>query len=64
MLSRAFLRFWSDTRGATAIEYGLIAALISVMLIAGAMVVGNTVGNLFGFGGAANIIGEKSATIR
>lgn len=64
MLNKAFSRFCSDARGATAIEYGLIAALISVMLITGAMMIGDTLGNLFGFGGAANIIGEKAATIR
>ena len=28
-----FTRFWKDDRGATAIEYGLIAALIAVVII-------------------------------
>jgi pilus assembly protein Flp/PilA len=31
-------RFWADETGATAIEYGLIAALIAVAIIAGATV--------------------------
>ena len=32
-LKTAFARFWADERGATAIEYGLIVALIAVVLI-------------------------------
>ncbi|AYV46168.1 Flp family type IVb pilin [Caulobacter flavus] len=31
---RLFGRFLKDDRGATAVEYGLIAALISVMVVA------------------------------
>lgn len=38
-------RFWRDRLGATAIEYGLISALIAVALIAGAQVVGNSINN-------------------
>lgn len=34
-------RFIKDESGATAIEYGLIAALISVALIAGARAIGS-----------------------
>jgi len=41
-------RFIKDESGATAIEYGLIAALISVALIAGASALGNGVNNKFG----------------
>jgi len=41
------LRFLKDESGATAIEYGLIAALISVALIAGASSLGNTLNNTF-----------------
>ena len=40
-------RFIEDESGATAIEYGLIAALISVALIAGASALGNGVNNKF-----------------
>ena len=40
-------RFLKDESGATAIEYGLIAALISVALIAGAGALGNQLGTTF-----------------
>ncbi|MBC7281735.1 Flp family type IVb pilin [Hoeflea sp.] len=40
-------RFVNDESGATAIEYGLIAALISVALITGATTLGNTLSNQF-----------------
>ena len=33
-LKHTFLKFWSDESGATAIEYGLIAAGISLAIIA------------------------------
>lgn len=47
-----FSRFVSDESGATAIEYGLIAALISVGIIAAASTVGTGLGDLFnGIGG-------------
>jgi pilus assembly protein Flp/PilA len=37
----------SDRRGATAIEYGLIAALIAVAIIAGVTATGTQLGTLF-----------------
>ena len=40
-------RFIKDESGATAIEYGLIAALISVALIAGASALGDGINNKF-----------------
>ncbi len=40
-------RFVKDESGATAIEYGLIAALISVAIIGGATALGTNVGNTF-----------------
>lgn len=40
-------RFIKDESGATAIEYGLIAALIAVALIAGATAVGNAIDEKF-----------------
>lgn len=40
-------RFVKDESGATAIEYGLIAALISVALITGATTLGNTLSDQF-----------------
>jgi pilus assembly protein Flp/PilA len=39
--------FARDERGATAIEYGLIAALIAVVIIAGASSLGKNVGTTF-----------------
>ncbi|MBP1848016.1 pilus assembly protein Flp/PilA [Rhizobium petrolearium] len=41
-MSKIFARFLKDESGATAIEYGLIAALISVALIAGASTLGDS----------------------
>ncbi len=40
-------RFMDDESGATAIEYGLIAALIAVGIIAAATVLGNSLAELF-----------------
>ncbi len=40
-------RFINDESGATAIEYGLIAALISVALIGGAQSLGKNIGDRF-----------------
>ena len=48
-------RFIKDESGATAIEYGLIAALISVGIIAAATFLGNGLSGLF------NGIGTKLA---
>jgi pilus assembly protein Flp/PilA len=42
-----FAKFFNDESGATAIEYGLIAALISVALIAGATTLGGALNNQF-----------------
>jgi pilus assembly protein Flp/PilA len=36
-----------DERGATAIEYGLLAALVGVALFAGAQALGTSLNNLF-----------------
>ncbi|KEQ03512.1 Flp family type IVb pilin [Pseudorhizobium pelagicum] len=46
-MSKFFARFIKDESGATAIEYGLIAALISVALIAGASTLGESLDNTF-----------------
>lgn len=40
-------RFLRDEEGVTAIEYGLIAALIAVLIIAGAQLVGTNLNTLF-----------------
>lgn len=46
-MTKIFARFLKDESGATAIEYGLIAALISVALIAGATTLGTNLGTIF-----------------
>lgn len=46
-MKKIFARLMKDESGATAIEYGLIAALISVALIGGATALGNQLNNLF-----------------
>ena len=40
-------RFVKDESGATAIEYGLIAALIAIAIIAGARALGQQIGGTF-----------------
>ena len=46
-MSKIFARLIKDESGATAIEYGLIAALISVALITGATALGDSLNNVF-----------------
>ncbi|MAY61506.1 MAG: Flp family type IVb pilin [Rhizobiales bacterium] len=46
-MTKLIARFAKDESGATAIEYGLIAALISVALITGATTLGNSLSNTF-----------------
>jgi pilus assembly protein Flp/PilA len=55
-MTKIFARFMKDESGATAIEYGLIAALISVALIAGATTLGNSLSTTF------NTISTKMST--
>lgn len=43
-----FARFAQDESGATAIEYGLIAALISVVIIGAVAALGGSLTNVFG----------------
>lgn len=50
---KAIARFLKDESGATAIEYGLIAALIAVGIIAAATTLGN------GLAGIFNGVGRK-----
>lgn len=47
-MSRSIVWFLRDETGATAIEYGLIAALIAVGMIAAMTTFGNGLTNLFG----------------
>lgn len=46
-MKNLFNRFMNDESGATAIEYGLIAGLIAVAIIAGASTLGTELGNQF-----------------
>lgn len=46
-MTTIFARFMKDESGATAIEYGLIAALVSVALITGAGALGNQLNATF-----------------
>ena len=44
---KSFKRFCADESGATAIEYGLIAALVSVAAIGALTTMGDTLNTLF-----------------
>ena len=46
-MTKIFARFLKDESGATAIEYGLIAALISVAIIGGATTLGTKLSTQF-----------------
>ncbi|MBB3965150.1 Flp family type IVb pilin [Rhizobium metallidurans] len=46
-MTKLVSRFLKDESGATAIEYGLIAALISVALITGASTLGGKLNTMF-----------------
>jgi pilus assembly protein Flp/PilA len=50
---KVFKKFASEEDGVTAIEYGLIAALIAVAIIAGVTLVGSNLGNTFNTVGSA-----------
>ncbi len=55
-MQNLFSRFVNDESGATAIEYGLIAALISVAIITAAGTLGKQVGSTF------NVVATSMAT--
>jgi len=46
-MSKLFARFLKNESGATAIEYGLIAALIAVAIMAGAGALGTSLNDKF-----------------
>jgi len=48
-MSKIIARFIKDESGATAIEYGLIAALIALAIVAGAGSLGNKLSDQFNF---------------
>jgi pilus assembly protein Flp/PilA len=51
-MSKLFANFVKDESGATAIEYGLIAALIALAIVVGASALGNALNKQFS--GVAN----------
>jgi pilus assembly protein Flp/PilA len=55
---KIFARFAKDESGATAIEYGLIAALIAVGIIVAAGLLGDNLESLFN--GIANTLGANT----
>ncbi|QKC85880.1 Flp family type IVb pilin [Mesorhizobium sp. NZP2077] len=58
-MSNLFARFVKDESGATAIEYGLIAALIALAIITGAGALGNAINAKFtAIGGTLNSSGS------
>lgn len=46
-MKEAIKRFWNDEEGATAIEYGLIAGLISVAIVAILTTLGEDLTDIF-----------------
>jgi pilus assembly protein Flp/PilA len=44
-----FRRFWHDEAGATSIEYALIASIISIAIITGAITLGNKLNSTFDY---------------
>ena len=54
-------QFLADEQGATAIEYGLIAALVAVGLIVALSILGNNLSSQFNYIGST--IGAQSADI-
>lgn len=42
-----FKKLLNDTRGATAVEYGLIVACLSLVIMVGVQLVGNSMQDLF-----------------
>ena len=46
---KKFMRFLKDDEGVTAIEYGLIASLIAVVIITATALVGTNLSGIFNF---------------
>jgi pilus assembly protein Flp/PilA len=46
-MKKLFVRFLKDQSGVTAIEYGLIAGLISIVILASVTAIGTSVQGLF-----------------
>ncbi len=54
--SQSFKTFWADEEGATAIEYGLMAALIAAVLVASVKTIGDNLKSIYEY------IGTKIVT--
>jgi pilus assembly protein Flp/PilA len=65
MLAELIKAFCDDETGATAIEYGLLAAMLAVAAIASFSILGNSLVNLMsdGTGSAADVIAIQSDKI-
>ncbi len=46
---RALHNFMDDRQGATAVEYGLIAGLLAIVLVASVGLIGGNLSNVFNF---------------
>lgn len=57
-MAKLVSRFRKDVSGATAIEYGLIAALVAVAIITGVSSLGNALGNSV-FNTTAQVVAAK-----
>ena len=61
------VRFLRDERGATAIEYGMLAAMIAIALIGSFVVFGGALNNLFGTNGvgrAGAVLNSRANSIQ
>lgn len=47
-MTQNFLRFLADSRGATAIEYAIIAAFLSMLILVGVTSIGSSLTGIFG----------------
>jgi len=59
-MNQAITKFFSDEEGASAIEYGLIAGLVAVFLIASLTTLGTSLGTFFS--GIATKLGVLTPT--
>ncbi|MBE0598353.1 MAG: Flp family type IVb pilin [Desulfuromonadales bacterium] len=48
MLKKKMMELWSDEEGATMVEYGLMVALIAVVVAVAATTLGEAIATLFG----------------
>ena len=60
MLDRLFSRFIRDESGATAVEYGLLVAVISIVVVGAAILVGQELSAVFN--SVAGCLNSPSAT--